>query len=58
MLILTRRIGEKILINEREITVVILGIRENQVRVGVTAPEDISVHREEIQKRIEDETNL
>lgn len=52
MLILTRRIGEKIKIGD-DIDVVVLGITGGQVRLGVTAPSDVSVHREEIYKRIE-----
>lgn len=52
MLILTRRIGEKILINN-DIEVIVLGVKGNQVRIGVEAPKSISVHREEIQDRID-----
>ena len=52
MLILTRRIGEKIKIGD-DIDVVVLGVKGSQVRLGVTAPGDISVHREEIYKKIE-----
>lgn len=51
MLILTRRIGESIVINDN-IIVTILGGRGNQIRVGVDAPKDIAVHREEIYLRI------
>ena len=53
MLSLTRRIGEKLIIN-KTITVTILGIKGNQVRVGVDAPDNVSIHREEVQKRIDD----
>lgn len=52
MLILTRRVGEKIRINE-DITVVVLGINGMQVRLGVEAPAEVKVHREEIHQRIQ-----
>ena len=52
MLILTRKIGETIVIGD-ETNVTVLGVKGNQVRVGVDAPKDVSVHREEIQKNIE-----
>ncbi len=54
MLILTRRPDERILIGS-DIVVTILGTKGNQVRVGVTAPRDVPVHREEVYRRIESE---
>ncbi|MGD9841643.1 MAG: carbon storage regulator CsrA [Steroidobacteraceae bacterium] len=54
MLILTRRVGESIMIGE-EVVVTVLGVKGNQVRVGVNAPKEVSVHREEIYERIKQE---
>ncbi|HHH38612.1 MAG TPA: carbon storage regulator [Sedimenticola sp.] len=54
MLILTRRVGETLMIGD-EVTVTILGVKGNQVRIGVNAPRDVTVHREEIYERIKQE---
>jgi carbon storage regulator len=57
MLVLTRRVGEVIRIGE-QVTVAVLGIKGNQVRLGVGAPSDVSVHREEVFRRIQQEVAL
>lgn len=54
MLILTRRVGETLMVGD-DVTVTVLGVKGNQVRIGVDAPKDVAVHREEIYQRIQKE---
>ncbi|APD92195.1 MAG: carbon storage regulator [Gammaproteobacteria bacterium TMED95] len=54
MLILTRRVGETLMIGD-DVTMTVLGVKGNQVRIGVNAPRDVSVHREEIYFKIMNE---
>ncbi len=57
MLVLTRHTGETIMVGN-DIKIVVLGVRNKQVKIGIEAPEEIAVHREEIYLRIQAETNL
>jgi carbon storage regulator len=54
MLILTRRAGETVMIG-KDVTITVLGVKGNQVRIGINAPKDVAVHREEIFERIQSE---
>lgn len=54
MLILTRRAGETVMIGS-DVTITVLGVKGNQVRIGINAPRDVAVHREEIFERIQSE---
>ena len=54
MLILTRMVGESLMVGD-EVTVTVLGVKGNQVRIGVNAPKEVAVHREEIYQRIQKE---
>ena len=54
MLILTRRVGETLMIGD-QVTVTVLGVKGNQVRIGITAPKDVAVHREGVYQRIQPE---
>lgn len=54
MLILTRRVGETVMIGD-EVTITVLGVKGNQVRIGCNAPKSIAIHREEVKQRIDRE---
>ncbi|PHS70190.1 MAG: carbon storage regulator [Cycloclasticus sp.] len=56
MLILTRKVGESLIIGD-DVSIIVLGVKGNQVRIGVDAPKSISVHREEIYNKIQAEKN-
>jgi carbon storage regulator len=56
MLILTRRVGESLMIGD-DVTVTVLGVKGNQVRIGVNAPKEVAVHREEIYEKIRAEND-
>ncbi len=56
MLILTRRAGETVMIGS-DVTITVLGVKGNQVRIGINAPKDVAVHREEIFERIQKENS-
>ena len=55
MLILTRRVGESLLVGD-DVTITVLGVKGNQIRIGVDAPRDVAVHREEVLHRSQGET--
>ena len=57
MLILTRRVGESLMIGD-DVTITVLGVKGNQVRIGVKAPKEVAVHREEILDRIAESSNF
>lgn len=56
MLILTRKVGEALMVGD-DVNITVLGVKGNQVRIGVSAPKEVAVHREEIYQRIQKEKN-
>lgn len=56
MLILTRRVGETLVVGD-DVRITVLGVKGNQIRIGVNAPKEVSVHREEIYQKIQSESN-
>ena len=56
MLILTRRVGETLIIGDGEINITVLGVKGNQIRLGINAPKDVPVHRKEIHEKIKQES--
>lgn len=56
MLVLTRRIQETLIIGD-DVKITVLGVKGNQIRLGIDAPKDVKVHREEVYKRIQAENN-
>ena len=54
MLILTRKVGESVVVGD-DVTITVLGVKGNQVRIGINAPKDVTVHREEVYSRIHDD---
>lgn len=56
MLVLSRRLGETLIIGD-DVKITVLGISGNQVRIGIDAPKEISIHREEVYKRIQESNN-
>lgn len=58
MLVLTRNIGESIIVGDKEMTITVIAVRGNQVKIGVKAPENLNVHREEIYNRIQEHNKV
>jgi len=56
MLVLTRRVGENMLVGD-DVTITILGVKGNQIRIGIVAPKNVAVHREEVWKKVQQQKN-